>query len=194
MCWSGALAGSEAGCSCDMSDGVFAGRSHSYGQPSMSLRSALRQMVIDRSAAKEIFGRGSLEELTIKIATNAGYGKLSQDVAPRSGWNAFEETMETIGGSAVTSPYHAAMTTSLVRALLLAISNEIEILSVTTDGFITRESNIEALECCGIADVFRDSRGALTGDRTVWEIKHLQDDLLNFTTSANISPSYEGGG
>lgn len=59
MCWSGALAGSEAGCSCDMSDGVFAGRSHSYGQPSMSLRSALRQMVIDRSAAKEIFGRGS---------------------------------------------------------------------------------------------------------------------------------------
>ena len=64
-------------------------------------------MVIDRSAAKEIFGRGSLEELTIKIATNAGYGKLSQDVAPRSGWNAFEETMESIGGSAVTSPYHA---------------------------------------------------------------------------------------
>lgn len=159
---------------------------------SRSLRSALRQMVADRAIAKEVFGKGSLEEQTIKVGTNSGYGKLAQDVAERNGWDAWEERMESIGGSAVTSPYHASMTTSLVRTLLLAMANEIEILSVTTDGFITAVEKIEALECFGIADVFRDTRLALADDPTVWEVKHKQDDLVNLSTRGNVSLSAGG--
>ncbi|MDK7748882.1 hypothetical protein QP572_00725 [Brevibacterium sp. UMB10442] len=156
-------------------------------EASRSMRHALRRMIEDRDTAKKIWGKKSLEELTLKIATNSCYGKLGQDVADRSGWNAWAEEMESIGGSSVTSPYHAAMTTSLTRALLLAISNELDVLSTTTDGFIARNESVEGYDCFGLADVFRDSREALVGDRTVWEVKHEQDDLLNLTTRGNAS-------
>lgn len=79
------------------------------------------------------------------------------------------------------------MTTSLVRALLLAMANTIPILSVTTDGFITPVEEIEHFDCFGIANVFRAARRALVGDPTVWEIKHYQDDLVNFSTRGNVS-------
>lgn len=159
----------------------------SDGGRSMSLRFALKQMVNDRATAKKVFGKGSLQEQTIKVANNSVYGKLAQDVAERNGWDSWEEEMSSIGGSSVTSPYHASMTTSLVRALLLSVANTIPILSVTTDGFITAIEDIEDLDCFGIADVFRDSREALTGNRAVWEVKHFQDDLLNFSTRGNVS-------
>ncbi|UQV53640.1 hypothetical protein [Corynebacterium pseudodiphtheriticum] len=157
------------------------------GVPSLSLRHAMRQMVIDRATAKREFGKKSLEELTIKVATNSIYGKTAQDVAEQHGWNSWNQKMDSVGGSAITSPYHAGMTTSLVRASLLASANEVEILSATTDGVISREPLLEHLELYGIADVLRDSREALTGDSTVWEVKHQQTDLLNFSTRANAS-------
>lgn len=162
-------------------------RMQSDSTPSRSLRFALRQMVEDRATAKKIFGKGSLEEQTVKVATNSVYGKLAQDVSERNGWGAWAEEMESIGGSSVTSPYHASMTTSLVRALLLAMANTIPILSVTTDGFITPVEEIEHFDCFGIANVFRAARRALVGDPTVWEIKHYQDDLVNFSTRGNVS-------
>ena len=157
------------------------------GEPSRSMRAAMKQMVEDRRTAKRYFGKKSLEELIIKVASNSCYGKLAQDVSERSGWNAWEEEMESIGGSSVTSPYHAAMITSLVRALLLAKANEVTLYSVTTDGGIFDVDCIDHLESFGLSDVFRDSREALAGDRTVWEIKHRQNTLLNVTTRGNVS-------
>ena len=163
-------------------------------EASRSMRHALRRMIEDRDTAKKIWGKKSLEELTLKIATNSCYGKLGQDVADRSGWNAWAEEMENIGGSSVTSPYHAAMTTSLTRALLLAMSNELEVdpISVTTDGFIVHNESVEKHECFGLSEVFSDSREALVDDGTVWEVKHEQDDLVNLTTRGNVS--LEDGG
>lgn len=160
--------------------------------PSRSLRSAVRQMVVDRVDAKGRWGKGSLPEQMVKVATNSCYGKLAQDVSERNGWNAWVEEMESIGGSAVTSPYHAAMITSLVRALLLGMANELSMISTTTDGFITEVENIENFDCFGLSDIFRDARRALSGDSTVWEVKHRQDDLVNLTTRGNVSLS-EGG-
>lgn len=157
------------------------------GELSRSMRVAVRGLVEDRATAKSAFGKGSLEELTIKVATNSCYGKLAQDVSERQGWNAWEESMESIGGSSVTSPYHASMITSFVRALLLAKSNETVLYSVTTDGGIFDLDDIEHLESFGLSDVFREAREALVGDRTVWEIKHQQHELLNVTTRGNVS-------
>lgn len=58
---------------------------------SRSLRSALRQMIVDRNVAKRVYGKKSLQELTLKVATNSCYGKLAQDVVDQTGWNAYEE-------------------------------------------------------------------------------------------------------
>lgn len=157
------------------------------GEPSRSMRAAVQQMVEDRATAKRLWGKGSLAEQAIKVATNSCYGKLAQDVAERQGWNAWAEEMESIGGSAVTSPYHAAMITSLVRALLLEMANEIPLISTTTDGFISPEPDVEGFGCFGNAEVFRASRAALVGDPEVWEVKHQQDDLVNLTTRGNVS-------
>lgn len=162
------------------------------GAPSRSMRAAVRQMVADRAEAKRVWGKGSLVEQMIKVATNSCYGKLAQDVAERSGWNAWAEEMESIGGSSVTSPYHAAMITSLVRALLLGMVNQVDLISVTTDGFITTEDDVEAFDCFGASAVFRDARDALVGDPTVWEVKHFQDDLVNLTTRGNVSCQLDG--
>lgn len=154
---------------------------------SRSLRPALRQMVLDRAAAKNAYGKKSLQELTIKVATNSCYGKLAQDVVDQNGWNAYSEEMENIGGSAVTSPYHAAMTTSLVRAVLLAVSNQTSILSATTDGVITADDDLERHDLFGLAEILRESRLALADDDSIWEVKHRQSDLVNLSTRANVS-------
>lgn len=164
--------------------------------PSRSMRSALRMMVEDRAAAKRIYGEKSLEEQVIKIATNSCYGKLAQDLEPQNAWQSFVQEMNDIGGSAVTSPYHAMMITSLVRAMLLAVMNDLpgRVYSVTTDGFIADVDVdvIEAMDFHGLAGLFQDARKALAGDSTVWEVKHSQSDLVNVTTRGNSS--MEDGG
>lgn len=163
---------------------------------SRSMRSAVRMMVKDRSTAKLLFGGKSLEEQIIKIATNSCYGKLAQDLAPQNAWQAFAQEMNDIGGSAVTSPYHAMMITSLVRAMLLAVMNDLpgRVYSVTTDGFITDVpvDVIEAMDFHGLSALFQDARQALVGDSAVWEKKHSQTDLLNVTTRGNSSMQDSG--
>lgn len=168
-------------------------------KPSRVLRHAVGQLVDDRNTAKRVFGKGSIEELTLKTAVNSAYGKTAQDVVARRAWNASAQEMGDVGGSAITSPYHAATTTSLVRAELLAVMNQIVerggvVFSVTTDGFIT-DLDVEAvaaLDMYGLKNVLEDSRRALAGDSSIWEAKHYQGDLLNFTTRGNVSLELNG--
>lgn len=169
------------------------------GTPSRSLRDAVSTLIADRRRARELFGKGSLEEQTLKEAVNTLYGKIAQDVAEQRGWNAWAQEMDDIGGSSITSPYHAAMTTSIVRTLLLATMNEVlangrRVFSVTTDGFISDMSchEVESLDLYGMADEVRDARVALTGEARIWEAKGEQNDLLNFTTRGNVSLSPGG--
>lgn len=173
----------------------LAGEPEDRHTPSRALRRAMTQLVEDRGAAKAVYGKKSVEEQTIKLAANGPYGKLAQDVSPRAGWNAFSQEMESVGGSAITSPYHATMTTSLVRALLLAAADATAAYSTTTDGFIGDEvaEVVEGMELNGLTALFREAREALTGDPTIWEAKHEQRELLNVTTRGNVGLSGDGG-
>lgn len=169
------------------------------GSLSLSLRHGVRQLIEDRATAKRLFGKGSLEEQTLKTSVNTIYGKTAQDVAEQRSWDAYKQEMDNVGGSAISSPSHAATTTSLVRAQLLATMNQIaerggQVFSVTTDGFITdwTVSDVEALDLYGLAGHLREARTALTGDPTIWEAKHEQNDLVNFTTRGNVSLSVNG--
>ena len=155
---------------------------------------AVRKLVEDRNKAKP----GSFEEKILKVMVNIIYGKAAQNVDPKNRWNAKEDIMETLGPSKITSPVIAAMTTSIVRAVLIAAQNEIndkkyKTYSVTTDGFITDfPEDIEALDLYGFAGPLRESRIELSGSRSIWKKKHYQDDLLNITTRGNISLSENG--
>lgn len=169
------------------------------GATSRSLRHGVKQFIDDRGIAKLEYGLKSIEELTLKEGVNTIYGKTAQDVAEQRAWDAYKQEMTNIGGSAITSPFHAATTTSWVRAQLLATMNQIvegdgQVYSVTTDGFITDWSvdEVEALDLYGLAEYLREARTALTHSATIWEAKHAQDDLVNFTTRGNVSLRPEG--
>lgn len=164
------------------------------GSVSHSLFAVVKQFVNDRNLAKEWFGVKSLADLLLKEAVNSGYGKTAQDVIDKSSWSASKEMMVDIGGSPITSPYHATMTTAGVRCVLLSAMNQLEnlgykVYSVTTDGFISDapEDVLVNLDLFGFTQKFQSARLALVGDPTMWATKHQQNDLVNLTTRGNAS-------
>jgi len=169
------------------------------GTPSHSLLAVVRQFVNDRDMAKRIFGKGSIADLLLKNGVNSLYGKTAQDVVDKHTWSAMKEQMTDIGGSPITSPVHASLTTAGVRCVLLSAMNQVEALgyrcfSVTTDGFISDvpENVLTGLDLFGFKRLFEQSRMALVGDPKMWEVKHHQDDLVNLTTRGNASLSPDG--
>lgn len=168
-------------------------------EPSRLLRGAYKQLLDDRARAKQEFGSKSFEQCVLKLMSNSPYGKLAQGVLGQRGWDAWAQERDDVGGSAITSPYHATMTTSFVRAVLMGTLNQLHDLgystpSCTTDGFITNAplDVVDGLDLFGLAELWRDSREALTGSRRMWERKHHQCDLLNITTRANFSREPHG--
>ena len=168
---------------------------------SYSLRSAVKQLVTDRAKAVEMFGKGSLEEQIIKTMVNSGYGKIAQNVVEKQHWDSYRNRMDDIGCSSITNPVSASMTTSIIRAVLIAAQNECGAAgymacSVTTDGFISDipYNNLTFMDLYGFRELLSTARLFLTdgANRTLWECKHTQNDLLNFTTRGNVS--LEDGG
>ncbi|MCR5137175.1 MAG: hypothetical protein K6C12_08760 [Oscillospiraceae bacterium] len=166
------------------------------GKVSYSLRAAIKQLVVDRSVAKTVHGKHSIEELILKEMVSSVYGKNAQNVVQKQTWSAKSGGMEDIGPSAITNPVSACMITSIVRAVLLAAQNQCNGLgymtcSVTTDGFISDipENKLKSLDLYGLRSVMEQSRIFLTENksREIWEIKHSQNDLVNFTTRGNVS-------
>lgn len=163
---------------------------------SRSLSYAVIQLVKDRNKAKEDHGKKSLEELILKTMVNSGYGKNAQNVVQKSTWSAFKDMMEDLGCSAITNPVSAMMITSIVQCELIAAQNQMHELgylscSVTTDGFITNCPGgiLKSLDLYGFRPFMEQSRLFLTEgtDRELWEMKHHQNDLINFTTRGNVS-------
>ena len=104
--------------------------------------------------------------------------------------------MEDLGCSAITNPVSACMITSIVRAELLAAQNQCHengymTCSVTTDGFISNvpETVLKSMDLYGIRKYMEQARLFLTDGYNceIWEIKHVQDDLVNYTTRGNVS-------
>ena len=166
------------------------------GKDSRSLAFAVKQLVIDRNKAKIKCGKKSLEELTLKVMVNSGYGKVAQGVIEKRTWNAYKDMMESLGASSITNPVSSMMITSIVQCELIAAQNQIELLnyttcSVTTDGFITDcpEDLLKSLNLYGFRSYMESARLFLTDgtEPELWEIKHIQNDLINFTTRGNVS-------
>lgn len=168
---------------------------NNFSQESRSLARAVKQLVVDRNHAKQRKGKGSLEELILKEMVNSGYGKNAQNVIQKTSWTALKDLMEDLGCSAITNPFSAMMITSIVQVELIAAQNQIHELgyiscSVTTDGFISNcpENILKSLDLYGLRKYIEASRIFLTDNNPeLWEVKHHQNDLLNFTTRGNVS-------
>ncbi len=169
------------------------------GAASQCLHKVAKQFVEGRQAAKEIWGNKSPEQNFLKIGVNSTYGKIAQNIKPKSSWNAASAMMEDIGCSSITSPVHACLITAGVRAVLNATINQLSALghkcySVTTDGFISDApfEVLDSLDLYGFGEIFRDARSRLTGSPEMWEEKHQQTSFLNFSTRGNVSQDENG--
>ncbi len=169
--------------------------------PSQSLREAVYQFVQDRITARQIYGKGSIEELILKIMVNSIYGKTAQNVIQKHTWDGLHDEYKDLGMSIVTCPIHAAITTAGVRCVLIAAMTQLEELgykvwSVTTDGFISNAQLdvLSGLDLYGFAKVFKASRLYLTNGKSdaMWEAKHTMNRFLNLATRANVSPDLGG--
>ena len=165
-------------------------------KPSKSLSGAVKQLVVDRRAAKRKYGKNSLEELILKTLVSCGYGKTAQNVIQKTTWSAYKNEMEELGCSSITNPVAAMMITSIIQAVLIAAQNQLEkagfvSCSVTTDGMISNcpEDIMKSLDLLGLRKYMEQARLFLTdgADPEIWEIKHIQDDLVNFVTRGNVS-------
>ena len=166
------------------------------GSVSYSLQSVNYQLVNDRARAKEEIYKGCIEEQSFKTMCSCIYGKNAQNVVNKSSWSAYSQEMEDLGASAITNPFSAALTTSIVRAELLAVQNQCinagyNTYSVTTDGglFDCPENVMKSFDLYGLKPFLAKSRLFLTDgkDPEIWEVKHAQDDLLNFCRRGNTS-------
>ena len=110
----------------------------------------LSQLVTNRRAELEaLHGEDSAPEKMIKTIGNSAYGKLAQGLRRRRVFNTRAAMMAEIPASRITNPYMASHVTGLIRAVLAEILNaiprEYEIVSATTDGFITNAPIPEVL-------------------------------------------------
>ncbi len=167
---------------------------------SHSLAKGVKSLIEDRAKAKAYAKamnlKNYLPDTILKIMVNSCYGKVAQNVIEKRTWDAYTEEMTSIGASFITNPVSASLITAIVRCVLIAAQNQcislgFHVYSVTTDGFISDvpEVVLTSLDLYGFGQLLYGSRMFLTNNQsgTIWEIKHQQDELLNFTTRGNVS-------
>ena len=178
-------------------DSYIVARNRNVKQSAMF--NVVKKFIAARNIASSLYGPKSVIALLMKEGVNSIYGKCAQNVLNKKSWSAMEGKMVSISDSPLTSPVLASLTTSAVRSVILAAMNELSskgysIYSVTTDGFISDAPPevVYGLNLFGMTPRLKSARYDLTGEGSLWQVKHQQDDLINITTRGNTS-LYIGG-
>lgn len=154
-------------------------------------------LVKQRKKMKEKHGKGSKEELDFKLAANASYGKMAQQLSNTHSYNALSDSYEDVGMSCITNAYYASYITATARAILNLTAQEIyesgnNVYSCTTDGLITdlEEKDLSKLKVFGLKRFIQENRAYFFDeklDSDIFEVKHRQDAFLNVGTRHNIA-------
>lgn len=149
-------------------------------------------------------------EKLVKEAGNSVYGKTAQAVAGmRSVDPDRSRYFDTQSGSRLdlpqsrlTNPVHAALTTSILRAVVSEILSNLPqervVLSVTTDGFLTDATLDEALDACDrpLTSWFKRALAIVAPDKSLLEIKHQATKVIVARTrgafTVTAPDSYKG--
>lgn len=148
---------------------------------------------------RESHKQDRLMETMIKELINSVYGRVAQAVHPRTVFDSRTGTSVPLGPSQVTNEIFAAHTTGFVRAVMGEILSRIpshrQIVSVTTDGFLTNASWAEVQAACQgpLAMAFAAARVGLTGSSEILEIKHRARQVLSIRTRGTATLDPEPG-
>lgn len=122
------------------------------------------QMTLLRESFKQD-GRDTLESKTVKVITNSLYGKTAQGVHKSTAFDVRTGSSKQMQPSAVTCAPFAAYTTGLVRSAIAEMLNSIpahrQVVSVSTDGFLTNATLDEIAVSGPAALVLGEARGRL---------------------------------
>lgn len=153
--------------------------------------SIVNELVKARIDATAKYGKGSIEVKLLKLIVNSLYGKVAQNVSAM-----YVDNKNKMRESEITNNAAASLVTAFVRSVLCAAFVEIEnagfnVYSATTDGLITDMpfSDFNNLKLFGLRNYLCESRRIMTEieNPDVWSVKHMQYDLLNFSTRGNVS-------
>ncbi|MGE4480832.1 DNA polymerase [Acidocella sp.] len=152
--------------------------------------------VVQMAKLRESFkqdGRDTLESKTVKVITNSLYGKTAQAVHKSTAFDMLTGGSKQLKPSAVTCAPFAAYTTGLVRAAIAEMLNSIpahrQVVSVSTDGFLTDAALDEIAVDGPAALVLGEARGRLaqlTGSARrearaeLLEIKKTAEEVIAF--------------
>lgn len=164
------------------------------------LGSIVQDMLLEREEAKNLYGKGSPQELAAKLSVVSVYGKIAQGIKGKRAFNARTGQMETVPPSTITNPYYASFLTDIVRCLMCILSSSIssrghQVISATTDGLISTEPLGDTLRLTKheLLERYVGTVHALYGaDTAPLEVKHTQDELLSVCTRGNVAPTVGG--
>jgi len=136
--------------------------------------------------------KGGFEERLAKEIGNSCYGKLAQGLRPKTAFDVEVGYSKQMPASTLTNPFFAAYTTGLARALMSEMLNGVpehrQVVSVTTDGFLTNASITEINLTGAICNRFRahfhlmDPAGG-----EILELKHQATQLIAMKTRGQLT-------
>jgi len=137
---------------------------------------------------RKSFPKHALENLFWKQLGNSLFGKISQGIGMKRAFDSRLGSTKQISKSKITNSYFASYITGYVRALISEIMNNIpynkQIISVTTDGFISNASDDEISSACNgrLSTIFAYYRKILSGCGNILEKKHIANKLIPWRT------------
>lgn len=140
-----------------------------------------------------------LEELFWKELTNSTYGKTAQGLRERRVYDLKAEDTKRLEPSKITNPAYASFITAFCRGTLSEIMNnlprEVDIFSVTTDGFLTTATHKQMEEATKgvLSRYYKSSRRVLGDNEVIFEVKHVIQKPLGWRTrgQSTLIPSTE---
>lgn len=143
-----------------------------------------------KKAAK---GGESLEEQAAKLYANSLYGKVCQSLRPKNVFDTRKVTSVRLKPSPITNPAIGAHVTGFIRAILAEILNRIprdrQVLSVTTDGFLSDVSEQEIALCLTgpLCQRFQALCERIVPGSSMLEVKHQVAQVVCMKTRGQLT-------
>lgn len=139
---------------------------------------------------------GTFDNLFWKEVGNSTYGKTAQGLRQKRVYDLRDDDMVKLPESEITQPYFAAFITSYTRAVLGEIlngfSSNVQVFSVTTDGFLStaNDREIERATAGTLFRTFVEGRRLLGANDSPLEVKHRVRQPVGWRTrgSATLKP------
>ncbi|MGR3761724.1 DNA polymerase [Roseobacteraceae bacterium NS-SX3] len=174
------------------SDRIFSRRER-YASPKRPFLQFAQHCIKERSQHP----KKSLDNLFWKELVNSTYGKTAQGLRERRIYDLRDAETKPLKPCKITNPVYAAFITAFCRGVLGEIMNalpsDVQIFSVTTDGFLTTATNEQMRKVArgSLGRRYLDARRMLAGEWGIYEIKHIVRQPLGWRTrgQATLKPS-----